>query len=79
MLGEGASSVSTTMSSFPADQRVLVGRVAMKEFVLHEARELAELRDMRPGIHLMHGAKDPAHLSLAGNKSPEGFAVARAY
>ena len=57
-----------------ADEGVLVGRVAMEKLVLHEAGQLAELRDVTPEeIDLVHGAQDRADLALARADGEEGF------
>ena len=51
---------------FDADQGMLVGRITMEIFVLHETGEGTELRQVTAEkIHLVHHAQDTRDLSLA--------------
>src|SRR5437868_1835659 len=46
-------------------QRVFVGRIAMEELVLHQARQLSELRqESSQQLDLVHHAQDPGDLSF---------------
>ena len=47
----------------------------MEKFVLHQAGELAEFRNVTPKkIYPMHHPQDAAYLAFARNNSPEDFA-----
>src|SRR4029077_2339175 len=57
------------------EQRVFVGGVTMRKFVLHETGESAELRDVTTEeIHPMHHAKYAADFSFSGQNRSENFA-----
>ena len=57
-----------------ADQRVFVRGVTMKIFVLHEAGELPELREVTAEeIDLVHHAEDARHLAFAAEDACENL------
>lgn len=61
----GAVSVAEGVEFFDADQSVLIRRVTVKIFVLHEAGEGAELRQIAAKkIDLVHHAQNARDLSL---------------
>ena len=58
-----------------ADQCVFVRRVAVEKFVLHEAGEASELREVAPEkIRLVHEAQNASDLALARKDGEEDFA-----
>ena len=58
-----------------ADQGVLVGRVAVEKFMLHQAGETSELWQIASEeIGLVHETQDAADLTLAGEDGEEDFA-----
>ena len=58
--------MSERVQLFDAHQRVFVGRVAMKEFMLHETCQVAEFRNVTPQkIYAVHHAKNPADPAFA--------------
>ena len=58
-----------------ADQRVLVGRVAVEKFVLHEAGEASEFREVASEkIRLVHHAQDAPDAAFAGEDGEEDLA-----
>ena len=57
-----------------AHQRVLVGGVLVVELVLHQAGELAELREvLAEQIHLVHGAQDGRDAAALVEDGQEAF------
>jgi len=60
---------------FQADQRVLVGRVLMIEFMLHQAGELAELGDVfAEQVHLVHRPQNRGDFPAPFQDGQERFA-----
>ena len=59
---------------FDADESVFVGRITMIKFVLNEAGERAELRNVAPEeSKIVHFAKDPADLAFAREDREESL------
>ena len=57
-----------------ADERVLIGRVAVEELVLNEAVQRAELGDITTqDTEIMHEAQSPPDFALAGQNGEEGL------
>ena len=71
----GLLGVDDFIKHLDADEGVLIGGVAVKEFVLHEARERAKLGEKAAEVtEFVHGAQGAADLALAGHDGEKGFA-----
>ena len=70
----GLGGVDHPVELLDANERVFVRRVSMEKLVLHEARELSELRHVAPEkIHFVHRAQNRADLALPRHDRVEGL------